>query len=263
MDYNNIIYEKSGAIAKITLNRPEARNALTLPLADEFWHAIKEVEGEGNIRSLLITGAGKTFCSGGDVNYLITEMPSKSPIEVRNFLYQLGRPILALRELQIPVIACINGPAVGAGFDLLLHCDIRIASQTAKMGSTWILNGVIPVLGGMFLLPKIVGLTKATEMIFTGELIDAQEAHKIGLINKVVADDQLHEEGLRMANKLASGPPLALSIAKNGINRGLDGLLSHELLHAVYLQASCFKTDDFKEGLTAFLEKRKPNFKGK
>jgi len=263
MTYENIIYEKSEGVARITLNRPEAGNALNLPLADELWDAVKNLEADKDIRVLIVTGAGKIFCGGGDVRYLVSEMPKKNTIEVRDFLSQLGRPVMAIRDLKIPTIAAINGAAVGAGFDFLLHCDIRIAAETAKMGSTWIVNGVIPVMGGMFLLPRMVGLTKATEMILTGELIDAQEAYRVGLLNKVVPDDQLLHEAEKMARKLVNGPPLAISIAKDGLSRALDGNFPHELMHALYLQAACFKTDDFNEGLMAFLEKRKPNFLGK
>ena len=250
-------------MATITFNRPEARNAMNLPLVLEFWEAIQVVKEDKQIRSLIITGAGKVFCGGGDVNFLLNELANEPPLGIRNLLQLIGRPIVALRELEIPVIAAINGSAVGAGFDLLLHCDFRIAAKGVNVGPTWILNGIIPVVGSMVLLPKLVGVTQATDMILRGRMVDADEGYRLGLHTRVVPPGELMAECEKLASELASGPPLAMALAKQGINRGMDGRVDHELGYALYLQTLCMTTEDFKGALTAFLEKRKPEFAGR
>jgi len=190
-------------------------------------------------------------------------MVNQSPLVIRENLKIIGAPILALRELSKPVIAAVNGVAVGAGFDLMLQCDIRIMSENAKVGATWIKNAIIPVIGGLFLLPRIVGITKATEMIMTGEMIDAQEALKIGLLNRITSKENLQEEAQNFALKLADGPSSAMSMIKRGLNRVLDGNYNHEVEYSLYLQTTSMTTDDFKEALNAFSEKRPAVFKGK
>ena len=262
MKLDFIIYQKTEHVARIVLNRPDTANALDLNLAHDLLLALEDVESDKEIRVVIITGAGKAFCSGGDVKYLLNIVSKQSNIEIRDFLTELGKPIMKIRELKQPVVAEINGSAVGAGFDLLLHCDIRIASEKAVMGPTWIRNAVIPVLGGMYILPKLVGQTKATEMILMGQTVQGDEAQKIGLVNKVVEPVKLEEETHLIAKDLARKSPLAMFIAKRGLQRGMDLYLRHELEHALYIQSVLFKTLDFKEGLSAFLEKREPQFVG-
>ena len=246
------------------MNRPEVKNALNVPVLAEMGNAVEDVMRDDEIKSLVITGAGDTFSSGGDVDFVLNELRPKSPIEIRNLIIEYyGTGVLSLRNLDKPVVGAINGPALGAGFDLLLHFDIRVASETATFGSIWTKVGIIPALGGMFLLPKIIGLGRASEMILTGDIIDAHEAFKIGLVNKVVPAEKLQEEVVDLATRLSNGPPLATSIAKQGINRGLSGDLAGELDWAVSMQSICFKTEDCREGIVAFKEKRKPRFQGK
>jgi len=213
-------------------------------------------------RLLIVTGAGKAFCGGGDVNFLLNELAQQPPLGIRGLLMEIGRPLVALRELEIPVIAAINGAAVGGGFDLILHCDFRIAAQGAKAGPTWIRNGIIPVVGSMVLLPKLIGVTRATDMILRGTVVDAEEGYRIGLHTKVVSPGALMAECETLAEELASGSPLAMAIAKQGIHRGLDGRVDYELGYALYLQTLCMTTHDFREALQAFLEKRRPQFRG-
>jgi 2-(1,2-epoxy-1,2-dihydrophenyl)acetyl-CoA isomerase len=264
MQYKNIRFEKFNKVARITLNRPEVKNALNLLVLVEMANAVEDVMRDDEIKSLVITGTGDTFSSGGDVDFVLNDLCPKSSVEIRNIIKEhYGTAVLSLRNLDKPVVGAINGPALGAGFDLLLHFDIRIASETATFGSIWVKVGIIPALGGMFLLPKIIGLGRASEMILTGDIIDAQEAFKIGLVNKVVPAEQLQEEVMDFAARLSNGPPLATSIAKQGINRSLSGHLSGELDWAASMQSICFKTEDCREGIMAFKERRKPKFQGK
>lgn len=263
MEFQKIIYEKTGGIAKIKFNRPGQLNSLDLQFCKEFLEAIKDVEQDDDVKALIITGTGKGFCAGGDINMLVEAMANQSPMTIRENLKIVGTPILLLKELNKPVIAAINGVAVGAGFDMLLQCDIRICADKAKMGATWIKNAIIPVLGGLYLLPRIVGITKATEMVMTGDLVDAEEALKIGLVNKVVPLEKLDEEAEKFARRLVSSPTSALAMVKRGLNRALDGNYSQEMEYALYLQTTCMTTKDFSEALNAFLEKRPASFTGK
>ena len=265
MSYSNIIFQKiDGQIAKISLNRPKARNALNTAIVSELGDAVEEVARDSQIKALILTGSGDTFSSGGDVDLLLKDLCNKPSPEIREALKKFyGRGAVALRSLEIPVIGAINGPALGAGFDLSLHCDMRIASETAKFGSIWVRISTIPALGGMFLLPRIIGLARASEMMMTGDVIDAHEAYRIGLVNKVVPAEKLQETALELAQRLATGATAAIAIVKNGINRGLDGTLMGEIDYAIYMQSLCLKLEDCREGILAFKQKRKPNFKGR
>jgi enoyl-CoA hydratase/carnithine racemase len=263
MEFKNVIVQKKGPVATLTLNRPGERNALNIPMVQEMWEAIQAIKEDKGVRVLIVTGAGKAFCGGGDVNFLLNELAKQPPLGIRDLLHLIGRPIVAIRELEIPVIAAINGAAVGAGFDLLLHCDFRIAAKGAMVGPTWILNGVIPVVGSMVLLPKFVGVTQATDMILRGRMVDADEGYRIGLHTQVVPPEELIPTCEKIAEELAAGPPLAMALAKKGIQRGLDGRVDYELGHALYLQTLCMTTEDFKGALKAFLDKQKPQFKGR
>ncbi|MDD5169674.1 MAG: enoyl-CoA hydratase/isomerase family protein [Syntrophales bacterium] len=249
-------------IAKITLNRPQFGNALIPELANDFLKAVNKVEADDSVRAVIITGAGKAFCAGGDLRYLLDVVSNLKPHEVRDFLMNLGAPILKLRSLKQPVIASINGAAVGAGFDLLLHCDIRIAAEDAVMGPTWVKNGIIPVMGSMSLLPRFIGISKATEMILCGSTISGKEAEGIGLVNKAVPKTNLDAESIAWAKKIIQNAPIATTIAKHGLNACCGLNLENELVRAVYEQSACMKTEDFKEGLKAIIEKRRPNFVG-
>lgn len=262
MQYKNILFEKFPGVARITLNRPEVKNALNIPILQEIASAVQDVRMDDSIKALVITGAGDVFSSGGDVD-LVYKMSDSSSMEIRNKLKEhYGAAALSLRSLEKPVIGALNGATMGAGFDFSLHFDLRIASEKAIFGSIWIRIGTIPALGGMFLLPKIVGLTKAAEMMMTGDAIDAQEAFRIGLVNKVVPADQLQNKAMELATRLSQGPSVAMSIIKQGIVRGLSGTMMGEVDWAVYMQGICIKTEDCREGIRAFKERRKARFQG-
>ena len=263
MNFRNIIYEKIGKVARITLNRPDVRNALNLELLSDMTGAIEQIYAEDSIGALILTGTDNVFSGGGDIDFLENELPKKSSREIYKVLKEnYGKAALALRKLPFPVIAAINGPAVGAGFDICLNCDIRLAGASATMGSIWVRINTIPALGGMYLLPRIVGQGRAAELIFTGDIIDAKEAYRIGLVNRIVEDDRLQHKALALADRLAHNATGAIAIAKCGLERALDGTFHNEVDFGIRMQSQCIKMEDYKEGLRAFREKRKPLFTG-
>ena len=264
MKFSNIIFEEMDRVARITFNRPQARNALNLELLAEMIQVVQYLSTNDRIRALIITGKDNVFSGGADVDFLENDLRKQSSPEIYSVLKEnYGKAALSLRSLPFPVIAAINGPAVGASFDLTLNCDIRIAAKGASMGSIWVRISNIPALGGMYLLPRIIGCGRAAEMIFSGDIISADEAYRIGLVNHVYEDSRLQDEALKLANRLAKKAPGAVKIAKNGLNRGLDGTFDGEVDYAVYMQSICLKMEDCLEGIRAFKEKREPKFLGK
>jgi len=264
MDFSNIRFEVMNKVARITLNRPDVRNAINIELLTDMIQAIEHLSKTDEVKALIVTGIKNVFSGGADLEMLENDLCKRSSPEIYKVLMDYyGKAALSLRHLPFPVIAAINGPAVGAAFDLCLNCDIRLASISASLGSIWVRISTIPALGGMYLLPRIVGYGRAAELIFTGDIISAEEAYRMGLVNHVYEDDQLQDEALRLANRLANGATGAIEIAKNGLNRGLDGTFAGEVDHAVYMQSLCLKMDDCIEGIRAFKERRKPVFSGK
>jgi enoyl-CoA hydratase/carnithine racemase len=264
MNFSNIVFEEMDSVARITFNRPDVRNALNPELLGEMIQVVEHLSNSDKIRALIITGTADIFSGGADLNYLENDLCKQSTTQIHKTLMEYyGKAALSLRRLPFPVIAAVNGPAVGAGFDLSLNCDMRVAGKSASMGSIWVRICTIPALGGMYLLPRIVGYGRASEMIFSGDIISADEAYRIGLVNHVYEDDQLQRKALELANRLAKKAPGAVKIAKNGLNRGMDGTFSSEVDYAVYMQGICLKMDDCREGIQAFKEKREPKFTGK
>ena len=261
MDYQFILYEVSESIVTITVNRPEVRNALTQALMEELADAINQADEDTEVRVLILTGAGeKAFVGGADINEVgarttLTELGPKS--RTRRSVYT------KLEHLSKPSIAAVNGFALGGGCEMALACTLRIAADTARFGQPEINLGIIPGLGGTQRLVRLVGKGNAMEMILTGDLIRADHALRIGLVNRVVPADQLMAEVRGLAGKLAAKAPLALRAAKDAVDYGAEMSLEVALEFENRLFAIVSGSEDRAEGVTAFLEKRQPEWKGR
>jgi len=260
---NFLKIERDGAIVTLTMNQPEARNPLTGNTAvPEFLAACEEIDADMSIRAVIVTGAGSAFCSGGNVKDMQKYFGHAVPGVAIREEYRRGiqRLPLALYNLEVPTIAAINGPAIGAGCDLACMCDIRIASDTARFAESFIKVGIVPGDGGAWLLPRVVGRSKAAEMAFTGETIDATEALACGLVSRVVPGERLLEEARALASRIAANPGPTLRLTKRLMREGehlrLDSLLE---LSAGY-QALAHLTPQHEEAVKAFIEKRPPRF---
>jgi enoyl-CoA hydratase len=258
--YNTLLYEKKENIGVLTVNRPDKLNALSNELTEELDRFLDEAEKDVDLRVLVITGAGeKAFVAGADINELVV----RDGIMGRNVSRFRQELFARIENLPIPVIAAVNGFALGGGLELALACNIRIASDKAQFGAPEVKLGIIPGDGGTQRLPRLVGLGRAMELVLTGDFIDAVEAHRIGLANKVVPHEELMENVMALAKKIASRPPLAVKYAKEAVNRSQEGDKASGYALESYLHALACTTEDKAEGVTAFLEKRKGVFKGK
>ncbi|SKC58934.1 short-chain-enoyl-CoA hydratase [Maledivibacter halophilus] len=259
MSYDNLLLKKQDNIAILSFNRPKVLNALNTDVLKELDRAIDDIEKDEEIYVLIITGEGKAFIAGAD----ISEMRDKTAVEGRKF-GELGSSIFRKIELmEKPVIAAVNGFALGGGCELSMSCDIRIAGEKAKFGQPEVGLGITPGFAGTQRLARLVGTAKAKELIFTADIIKAQEAKEIGLVNKVVAQEELISEALEMAKKIASNGQIAVKYSKVAINRGINCDLDTGNEIEKDLFGLCFATEDQKEGMSAFLEKRKAEFKNK
>lgn len=267
MKFKEILYTIEGPVAMITLNRPERMNALTMTTHQELDQAIHLADKDDQIKVIVITGTGKGFCSGDDVKdiFLSPEEAKMKTREVRLSFLQGGHlPGGGHRLLEInkPSIAAVNGAAVGYGCDLALMCNMRVASERARFGEVFLRVGLIPD-EALILLSKLVGLAKAYEMVLTTDILDATQAEKIGLVNKVVPHEQLMSATMELANKIASKPPIAVRLAMEGIRRGLNWPMKDFMEWHASAFTFCTETEDHLEGSKAFIEKRQPVFKGK
>ncbi len=267
MQFEQVIYDKSDGIATITLNRPERMNAFTPQMLDEWYAALQDAHLDQEVRAVIVTGAGRGFCSGADVGAGAAGSlmdRQRSLAENRNFLRDSVQRIPRLAALmEKPYIAAVNGPAVGAGMDMASMCDIRFASETARFGMTYVRMGIIPGDGGCYYLPRIVGLARALDLIWTGRLFDAREALAIGYVSAVVPADQLLDYTREYALKLAKGPAVAIQQAKRLVYRSLELDVDAALDLAQQAMLICQTTEDAREGPRAFVEKREPEFKGR
>lgn len=259
MDYKNLLIKKEDNIAILSFNRPKVLNALDSSVLTELNQAIDEIEKDNDINVLIITGEGKAFVAGAD----ISEMRDKTAKEGRHF-GELGSMVFRKIELmEKPVIAAVNGFALGGGCELAMSCDIRIAGEKAKFGQPEVGLGITPGFAGTQRLPRLVGTSKAKELIFTANIINAKEAEKIGLVNMVVPQEELMDEALKMAKKISANGQIAVKYSKAAINRGINCDLDTAIEIEKDLFGLCFATEDQKEGMSAFLEKRSPEFKKK
>jgi 2-(1,2-epoxy-1,2-dihydrophenyl)acetyl-CoA isomerase len=263
MAYECLLYEIKDRIATLTLNRPERLNALGGSLRDDLHDAILRASEDDAVRVLVITGAGRGFCSGGDVKSMSERDRAGTGSPLREKIApQRDRTILAMRDCPKPIIAAVNGAAAGAGMNLALACDMRIASTAAKFAQAFVKRGLHPDWGGSYFLPRVVGVAKACELIFTGDTIDAAEALRLGIVNAVVEPEALMPKAYELAGRIAAGPPIAIRLAKRAIYHSLEADLRAALEYETYAQNLCRETEDSKEGVQAFMEKRAPNFRG-
>jgi len=259
-NYETIIYEVDKRVALIRLNRPEMMNALEAALAKDLVDAVRHAGADPDIGAIVLTGTGKVFSSGGDLSRL---MQGFELVEGRQWLKDGYGQILELTRVGKPVLAAVNGYAVGAGFSLALMCDLIYAAESAKFGMAFVKVGAIPDCGALYFLPRLVGLQKAKELVFSGNNISASEAKRVGIVNDLFADEDLLDKTIALAAQLAEGPAVALAQAKEILNASSSLSLDQVMELEIYAQSVCFQTEDHREGVIAFLEKRKPVFKGR
>jgi 2-(1,2-epoxy-1,2-dihydrophenyl)acetyl-CoA isomerase len=264
MTYKCLHVETKDGVATLTLNRPERLNALGDTLRDDLHDALERAGGDPAVRAIVITGAGRGFCSGGDVKAMHEAHETRRQ---RSLLDRVApsrdRTLQLMRDVPQPIIAAVNGPAAGAGMNLALGCDIRIASTAAKFGQAFVRRGLHPDWGGTYFLPRLVGTARACELIFTGDLIGAEEAYRLGIVNAVVSPEELMPAAHALAGKIAAGPPIAIRLAKRAIYRNAEADLRTSLEFETFAQNICSETEDAREGARAFVEKRPPKFQGR
>jgi enoyl-CoA hydratase/carnithine racemase len=275
MRYKALILDREGPLAIITLYRPDAGNAFDFRLMEEIDAVMKEVGEDKNVRAVILTGAGKYFSTGVDLRMftnaesLVDKEEDTQEVHAAADDRTYGKgtvvgAVIRMRNMSKPVIGAINGPAVGAGFSLVLGCDMRIASEKARFSMVFVKRGIVPDTGGSFNLPRIVGLPKACELILSGDTIDAAEAERIGLVNKVVPHDDLMKAAKELALRITKNPPLAVAMAKADLYKAMEEKdIVRQMKREEKSQSVLLNTEDFKEAAVAFLEKREPVFKGK
>lgn len=269
----DLIFKVQEGIATITLNRPEARNAFSMQMIDLWIKALEEVRDNDEIRVLVVTGEGNSFCAGGDIKAMqkglgFLDLNGQEDVDLsttalarKNSLWKRVQRIpLLMEEIDKPTIAAINGDAIGAGLDMSLQCDLRIASAKARLGEGYVKVGIVPGDGGGYLLPRIIGIDKALELLWTGRILDVEEASELGLITKFVPHDMLMEETYKLANQLAQGPQQAIRLIKRTVYQGLKTDLRTSLDMVSSFMGIVTEHPDYQEGLNAIIEKRKPEF---
>ena len=258
-----VLYDRTGALATVTLNRPEARNALTEVMIKEIVSAFDRAEADGQVRCVVLTGAGKSFAAGGDLKLMkeLGGMFEGESSELRDrYLRGVQTIPKRLESFEKPVVAAINGAAVGAGLDFACMCDIRIAAKSARFGSPFVKLGLVPGDGGAFFLARTVGFPKALELMLTGRLIQSDEALRIGLVNEVVEDGQALAAAMAIAEQIAANAPRAVQLTKRACYQAWHESLHDALERAATYQSIVQTSNDHDEGLSAILEKRRPNF---
>jgi 2-(1,2-epoxy-1,2-dihydrophenyl)acetyl-CoA isomerase len=263
MAYENIDITEDAGITTITLNRPEKLNSLAGHMRRDLAEALEAAGSERGVHVVVITGAGRAFCAGGDVAAMADLIERHDAEEFSRLLGSARRVVTSIRQMTKPVIASINGPAFGAGFNLALACDLLIASSTATFSESFAKVGLHPDWGGTYFLPRLVTPNKACEMFFLGDPIGADEALRLGLVNYVVAPEELEAETRKLAERLRAAPAIALAAAKQAVYRSQAAELEEMLRYETEAQMRCFDSQDGAEGVRAFMEKRAPKFTGR
>lgn len=259
MEYNTIQLERNEPVGVVYLNQPETRNALSREMQEELRIALEGLARDGAVRAIVITGKGEAFCAGGDLR----AMGDSKPFQGRQRVQNINRLVLTLRNLEKPVLAAVNGPAFGAGWSLTMACDFVVASSSATFSLAFVKLGLNPACGCLYFLPRMIGLPRAKELMMTGRVVEAAEARALGLVNKVVPPEKLLPETMAFARELAQGPPLALGLMKSIVNRAFETDFLTLLEEEAFAEDLCLQTEDHREGVRAFFEKRKPKFIGK
>lgn len=270
---SDLLFEIKNGIATITLNRPDSKNAFSLSMLEQWIKALEMVRDDDEIRVLVLTGSGNTFCAGGDIKAMksgkgLIAISDDEEVDListglkrKNVLWKLVQRIpLLMEEIDKPTIAAINGDAIGAGLDMTLQCDLRFASERARFGEGYINVGIVPGDGGGYFLPRLIGLDKALELLWTGRIFGAEEAEKLGLVTRIVPDEVLMEEVYRLAHRLAKGPQQAIRLTKRTVYQGLNTDLRTSLDMVSSFMGLVTEHPDFHEALSAIFEKRKPDF---
>ncbi|WP_420561333.1 crotonase/enoyl-CoA hydratase family protein [Tepidicaulis sp.] len=263
-----LLFEKNGPIVTLTINRPDMRNPLGEPEdADNFTEAANRINEDRDVRCVILTGAGSAFSAGGNIKAMREKSDAfegpQIAIADKTYRHRIHRIVRAVWGLEVPVIAAVNGPAIGLGNDVACMCDTRIASDSAKFGVTFLKIGLVPGDGGAWLLPKIIGMARAAELFYTGDVVDAQTAQDWGLVSRVVPHDDLMGEAQKLAAKICNQPPDVLRMTKRLMRAGITGTFDTVMDMSASMQALAHGTEDHMEALDAFFEKRKPEFKGR
>jgi 2-(1,2-epoxy-1,2-dihydrophenyl)acetyl-CoA isomerase len=260
--YEHLLVSESDGIMTITLNRPEKLNSFIGHMRRDLAEALEHAGSERHVRVVILTGAGRAFCAGGDVEFMAQLMERRDSEEFARILGAGRRVILAIREMTKPVIAAVNGLAAGAGCNLALACDLRIASTEASFTQSFVKVGLNPDWGGTYFLPRLVTPNKACELFFLGETINAEEAQRLNLVNQVVSPEELENATQELAQRLKVAPPIAIAAAKHAVYMSDANDLEEMLRYETESQIRCFESEDGHEGVRAFLEKRDPHFTG-
>ncbi len=255
-----VLYAVADGVATITLNRPEVMNAFADDMREALYHRLREAEADTEVRCVVVTGAGKAFCAGGDVANMASLQAQGDATPIRQRMLTGGEIVKFIHAMAKPVVAAVNGAAAGAGMNLALACDFRYAAASAKFAQSFVKIGLVPDWAGHYLLPRLIGTARAMELMMTGERIDAAEALRLGIVNRVFDDASFRDEVQARVRLLADGPPETLALIKQGVQRGVEASLPETLAFELQAQSALFLSADAREGMRAFLEKRAPRF---
>lgn len=259
---DQVMYRREGAVEVVTLNRPESKNSFSFAMIKELGDHFQRLTLEDEVRAVIITGTGQGFCTGADLSGPDNRPDINLPVGMRLTTQWYSRVVGGIMNLEKPVIGAINGVAAGAGINFALSCDVLIASEAARFIQVFVRRGLVADMGGTFFLPRLIGLARAKELMFSGEEVDARRALELGLVNRVVPAEELMASAMEMAQRLAHGPTRAIGMMKNMLNRSFESNLESALEREAALQGIAVSTGDVREGIMSFFEKRPPDFTG-